>query len=125
MRIAHISPTYGGVGTAAARLHNGLVKIGVDSSLFTTHRFGPNSDLPQVYPMPPANRLLRYADILSKMIDNRFGLTGMTHVSSLFHSYPEFDVIHLHGADSNWFNMNALRRLGRNRVLVWTMHDKH
>lgn len=125
LRIAHISPTYGGIAIAVARLHQGLLKIGVDSQVFRTHESETDNHLPQVAALPSSTRLLHYGDVLTKLINRRFGLRGMIHLSSLFYSFQDFDVIHLHGMDSNRFNLHALRRLSKSHTLVWTMHDKH
>jgi glycosyltransferase involved in cell wall biosynthesis len=125
LRVAHISPTSGGVANAAARLHLGLLGQGIDSHLFTSQQPRPDSDLPQVYALPSSNKPVYYADVLSRRIAGRLGLTGLIHISSLSYSFPGFDIVHLHGMDSNWFNLHALNRLGKKHVLVWTMHDKH
>jgi glycosyltransferase involved in cell wall biosynthesis len=123
-RVAHISPVSGGVANAARRLHQGLLKVGVQSSLYRANASSEQA-ADHIYPFPRPNPLLRYADSASKLVNARMGLTGLTHVSSRFWSFPDADVIHLHGADARWFNLNALKRLGRQRPIVWTMHDQH
>ncbi|MBI5667988.1 MAG: glycosyltransferase [Chloroflexi bacterium] len=123
-RVAHISPTRGGVANAARRLHQGLLKIGVDSRLFLSEADGNDSGQ-HIYPVPNGKRWLRYADVPAKLMHKHFGLTGMFHASSLVWSFPDVDVIHLHGADTVWFNLHVLPRWGRDHALVWTMHDQH
>lgn len=123
-RIAHISPTRGGVANAARRLHQGLLNIGVDSRLFL-NEVKADDPAHHVYRFPNGKRWLAYADVPSQVMHKYFGLLGMIHASSLFWSFPEVDVIHLHGADTSWFNLHALPRFQRDHALVWTMHDKH
>lgn len=124
LRIAHISPARGGVANAARRLHQGLLNIGADSRMFL-NEIDADDPAHRIYALPNKKRWLSYADVPARLMHRHFGLTGMIHVSSLFWSFPDVDVIHLHGADSTWFNLHALPRLKRNHALVWTMHDKH
>ena len=123
LRIAHISPTRGGVANAARRLHLGLLKLGLDSKLFLSE--GQVQPETQTYTVPTPNPLLSPIDKASKVVSKRIGAPGMLNVSSLFWSFPDADVIHLHGAITEWFNLGALNRLSRGHALVWTMHDKH
>lgn len=124
LKVAHLSPRHGGVANAARQIHEGLLDIGVESRLFMSP---PPADDPgrHVYPMPPVNRIGELADRLSRRLEGRTGFTGMTHVTTLFQSFPHFDVIHFHGMDGHWFNLHALPKLDRHHALVWTMHDKH
>jgi glycosyltransferase involved in cell wall biosynthesis len=124
LRVVHISPARGGVANAARRLHQGLLKIGVNSKLFTSQAKSEDA-AQQVYGFPPAKRWTVSADKVAKLAYKRLGLLGMINTSSLFWSFPDADIIHLHGADTDWFNLHALKRLARHHVLVWTMHDKH
>jgi len=125
LRIAHLSPMRGGVANAARRLHQGLLKVGGQSALYMASVPASAGASDHLYPFPKPNRLLHSADSASKLVNTYFGLTGLTHVSSRFWSFPEADVIHLHGADDRWFNLNALKNLGRHHPIVWTMHDQH
>jgi glycosyltransferase involved in cell wall biosynthesis len=125
LRIAHLSPMRGGVANAARRLHQGLRKIGVESALYMASVPTTAHKDDHLRPFPRLNRLLHYADAASKLVNTHVGLTGLTHVSSRFWSFPQADVIHLHGADDRWFNLAALKNLGRERPIVWTMHDQH
>lgn len=124
LRVAHISPARGGVSNAARRLHQGLRQAGVDSKLYVSEvRAGEAAEA--IYPFPTSSGLLAYADSASKIIHKKFGLDGLTHVSSRYWQFPDADIIHLHGAGAGWFNLGALRGLGRRHGLAWTMHDKH
>ena len=125
MRVAHISPSFGGCANAALAIHDGLRKGGVRSSLFVGRLPDSDAHARGIFLHPSSGALLRYLDRWSRRLDRRFGLAGMIHLSSLRWSFPEFNVIHLHGADSSWFNLHVLRRWARHHVLVWTMHDKH
>lgn len=125
MSVAHISPGSGGVATAVRGLHAGLLREGVRSRLFVSALGRGDLEQQHVYPYPSVSRSLRYGDRLSRYINRRLHLTGLIHVSSLFWAFPHFDVIHVHGMDSNWFNLHALKRFSRRHALVWTMHDKH
>jgi glycosyltransferase involved in cell wall biosynthesis len=124
LRVAHISATSGGVANAARRLHLGLLAVGADSTFYTSKAPG-DGRAPHTQAAPQPGRLLHYADQASKLVHERIGLTGLTHVSSLRWAFPGYDVLHFHGAVSNWFNLRALRRLNRHHALAWTMHDKH
>jgi len=125
LRVAHLSPSYGGVANAARQVHAGLLKIGVESRCFVTHPPHSEEPLQHIYGLPRFNRIVEMADHVSMRINSYVGLTGMIHLTSLFRSFPHFDVIHLHGMDSAWFNLHVLPRLDRHHVLVWTMYDKH
>lgn len=120
LNVAHITPANGGVANSARRLHQGLAQAGVNSQLFA-----PKSSADGIYNQPYTNRLLTYADGVSKITQKYLGMAEITNISSLSWSFPGFDIIHLHGADNGWFNFYALRGLARQHVLVWTMHDKH
>lgn len=125
LRVAHLSPSYGGVANAARQLHAGLLKIGVESHFIVTPPPHSKEHLQHVYGLPRFNRIVEMVDRVSMRINRHVGLTGMIHVTSLFRSFPHFHVIHLHGMDSAWFNLHVLPRLDRHHALVWTMHDKH
>ena len=58
LRIAHISPTRGGVANVARRLHQGLLKLGVDSKLFLSE--GQVQPETQTYAVPPRIDALPY-----------------------------------------------------------------
>src|SRR5690554_4660744 len=113
LRVAHLSPMRGGVANAARRLHQTLLKAGVESAMYMASVPAGARQSDHLYPFPHTNRLLRYADSASKLVNTYFGMTGLTHVSSHFWQFPDADVIHLHGANARWFNLNALKRLGR------------
>jgi glycosyltransferase involved in cell wall biosynthesis len=126
LRIAHLSPGRGGVANAAKQLHAGLLSLDITSRLFvvpSVHQ--ADAGLPHIHALPSLNRILDYADSFTRQLDRRVGLSGIVNLSSLFRRFPTFDVIHLHGMDSGWFNLHALPRLERHHALVWTMHDKH
>lgn len=125
LRVAHLSPRYGGVANAARQLHSGLLEIGVESRLFVTPPPDAHDVKQHLYGFPRASRTGELADRAARLIERHFGLTGMTRITSLIQSFPQFDVIHFHGMDSSWFNLHALPRLSRQHALVWTMHDKH
>jgi glycosyltransferase involved in cell wall biosynthesis len=125
LRIAHLSPMRGGVANAALRLHQGLLKAGAPSELYMSSVPAGAQAEAHLYPFPPSNRLLHYADAASKLVNTYFGLTGLTNVSSRFWSFPQTDVIHLHGAADRWFNLAVLKNLGHHRPIIWTMHDQH
>lgn len=125
LRVAHLSPSYGGVANAAKQLHAGLLGLGVASRLFVPSPPKPHERVQHIYGLPRTNRMLEMADRVSRWIDRKTGLGVMTHVSSLFRTFPGFDVVHLHGMDGGWFNLHALQRLDAEHDLVWTMHDKH
>jgi len=121
-RIVHLSPVHGGVANAARNLHRGLLQLKIDSKLFLTDGSPPHLPDPGILRRPA--QYLRPLDQGMRWLNRRFGLTGITHLSSLFWDFPEADVIHLHGMDSDQFNLTALKRW-KQHALVWTMHDKH
>ncbi len=125
LHIAHLSPSSGGVASAAKALHLGLLRIGQNSRLFVPHSGGSPRHLPRACSPLPSNKWLRSADVFLRRIGVHFGLGGMINLSSVFWSFPKYDVITLHGMDCNWFNLQALRRLNQTHALVWRMADKH
>lgn len=125
LRVAHLSPSHGGVANAARQLHAGLLEIGVESRFFSFDAPRQDENLKHVYALPPLHRGLEYADRVSRWIDKKIGLGTLTHATSLFRTFPGSDVVHLHGMDGGWFNLHALQRLDAEHDLVWTMHDKN
>ncbi len=99
--------------------------MGVESRMFVSPHSPRDESLDHIYPLSASNPIMEYADRLTRWIDKRIGLSGMMHVTSLLRSFANFNIVHLHGMDNGWFNLHALKRLNRNHVLVWTMHDKH
>ena len=115
------SGPYGSGGLQAMyRLHLGLRKRGVDSTIACKRR---ELDSPEIYELPRADRIEDFLGTFSW----RLGLNDVHCVSSfkIKKSKPflEADVVNTHGIHTNWFNYLALPGMAQRRPLVMTLHD--
>jgi hypothetical protein len=79
LRVAHLSPSYGGVANAAKQLHAGLLEIGVESRFLSFHAPRQDENLKHVYALPLLHRGLEYADCVSRWIERKIGLDTLIH----------------------------------------------
>jgi glycosyltransferase involved in cell wall biosynthesis len=122
MKVLHInqSDSSGGAAIAGYRLHEGLIKQGIESRLLVGKRTKKND--PLIEPIPRSYRL-EYSEIITKQL----GLNYIHYLGSikiLKHKfYQEADIINLHNLHSNTFSYVTLPKLTENKPAVWTLHD--
>jgi glycosyltransferase involved in cell wall biosynthesis len=138
MRVAHVSSfdISGGAGRAAYRLHRGLLKAGVDSTMFVGSKASAD---PTVQLIPPGKNIL--AKVRRRL---RYGLTTRiisSHTASIAKGHDVFnsdripgatrvadklagfDLVQLHWI--NWFVdlEDFFSQLPPAIPVVWTLHD--
>lgn len=123
MRVLHVnqSDLGGGAGIAGYRLHEGLLRAGVESRLLVGDL---KTDQERVARVPPPNYRLRNAlsHLTSRQGLNYLNLTGSFAIPEHpFYRYA--DVLNFHNLHSGYFNYLALPKLTADKPAVWTLHD--
>jgi glycosyltransferase involved in cell wall biosynthesis len=122
MNILHInqSDLQGGAAVAMGRLHDGLLRLGVSSSIMASIRT-TGSDL--VHPLPPWGR----KDVWLGAITRRLGLLDVNIVSTFdivrTEAYQKADLLHFHALQTGYFNYLAIPALTKTKPAVLTLHD--
>lgn len=128
MRILHLTAHENtGAGRAASRLHQGLLKAGVDSVLLTTQKVSTVSAV--VEPRYRVRLLKDLQPIIVNSVIQKFWQPQQTVFS--INATPSFllsqikslqpDVINLHWIGWDFLKIEDLKQL--NIPLVWTLHD--
>jgi len=126
--ILNTQESFGGAAIAAKRLHEGLLKHGVDSSLFVM-----NKETNELNIYGPDNKLERIISRLRAAIDS-LPLWGYHHRSGLFSvawwnnrklvrriNKSNCDVVHLHWVNAGFLSVQDISRI-KKPVLI-TLHD--
>ncbi len=127
---------FGGAARATYRLHQGLLALGEDSTLFVGRR---ESDDPSVvglrYSLALFDRVQRGARrLLLRRAASKLGMghgPGASHFSDDRTEYgsrvvaqlPPWDVLHLHWISGFVDYLKFFRSVPRDRPIVWTLHD--
>jgi len=145
LRVVHLCvQDCGGAGRAAYRLHKGLEKIGVDSTMLVLNKLTPDASIKV---LPPAEgielkhcidatsydsplwrkQLLRWQKLLGKYPQRPYGLEMFTDVDAGFRlekikEIQEADIVHLHWVAGLMDFEGAPAAFG-NTPVVWTLHD--
>ncbi len=138
MRVVHISTSdiSGGASRAAFQLHQGLRRLGYDSSMFVAFR---HSDDANVFSFrPPMNfrsrfqrrmRRERIARDLNRYRKNRpsgyeaFSDDRSQHGGSILEQIPTSDVINLHWVAGFVDYQSFFQDIPTNIPVIWTLHD--
>lgn len=140
MRIVHVTYTdlQGGAARSAYRLHQGLLRSGVESKMFVECReSGDPSVVGFRYPKDPVTRIRRGArrwflrremGLLSE--GRSVGASLFTddrsrHGAQILEQLPPWDILHLHWISGILDYRKFFERLPQNRPIVWTLHDMH
>lgn len=119
------SARYGGSVIAVDRLHQSLIRAGVDSKVFCGYldQVEPGLEF-EVLPRP---KLLRYCEAIIKRIAREIGLNDVHNLSTFLLkknlSIKETDVLNFHAIHHGYFNFLALPHLTADKPAVYTMHD--
>jgi len=138
LRVVHVNTfdKTGGAARAAYRLHQGLCRLGVDSSMFVAYR---NSNDPSVLAYVPTKKLLarfirrwrrgRISRIFNPYRRNALhAVLNFNSDETLFGAdpwkqLPAADVIHLHWVVQFLDYSSFFASLPGGKQLVWTLHD--
>jgi glycosyltransferase involved in cell wall biosynthesis len=122
MHVLHInqSDINGGAAIAGYRLHQGLIRQGINSSLLTANAL---TDDPQVAIIPRRHRI----EYLLHQITFRLGLHTLHSIGSFEISKEPFfetaDVLNFHNLHSTNFSYLAIPKLTQEKPAVYTLHD--
>ena len=144
MKVVHlITQDFGGAGNAAYRLHKGLQKLGVDSTMIVLDKkscdpsvivvpevqaFSSFCESPESYKSLRMKFLWKYwSDMLATYPDRPTGLEIFTDNSTtvnlnLIQEIKEADIINLHWV-AGMINYKELPSALKNKNIVWTLHD--
>ena len=145
IKIVHLcTQDYGGAGKAAYRLHKGLQKIGVDSTMLVVNKQSGDPSvkiLPSEYLGPVTQcldvptygsplwqqQMLRWQNQLTKYPNRPVGLEMFTDALSdiqldQVQEIRDADIINLHWVAGVLDYPNATLTL-RDKKIVWTLHD--
>ncbi|WP_448381370.1 glycosyltransferase family 4 protein [Gloeomargarita sp.] len=123
MNVLHInqSDVGGGAAVAGYRLHQGLLRQGIDSKLLVGI---PQTTDPRVARVPRRNYPLTG---LLKNITDGLGLNYVSHLATWkipsHKFYQEADILNLHNLHTGYFNYLFLPHLTRHKPAVYTLHD--
>ena len=134
LRVAQVSTTdlVGGAGLAATRLHDALLKRGVESRMLVVIRRSKDDTVSALKPfalLPGfASRILFG---ISRKIQHRrrstggglFSLDRVYYGRDLLRQLPNSNLIHLHWIVDMLDYTTALPELARRAPLIWTFHD--
>lgn len=122
MQVLHInqSDILGGAAIAGYRLHQGLLKQGIDSKMLVGTM---KTDCDRIAPVPRNPRL--------ENIINRFTkYSGLNHINffSSFNIpkhkfYQDADILNFHNLHTGYFNYLAIPTLTKTKPAIFTLHD--
>lgn len=122
----------GGGSKVAYNLKNELKKRGHYSSIFVAKKFSDDKD---VFYIQRLNILFKLIKKITKRDANRYirekidkvfaSDIDFYNIKGLFKSrqYKEADIIHCHNLHGGFFNLSALKKISKDKPLVWTLHD--
>lgn len=121
MKILQIAHDYSltGAGIAAAQLHAGMIKAGMDSRMVVYKKAVGDA----CEALPERKIVMRTLDRIAEAVNKRLNAVPLTNVSSLFWSFQDREVLNFHSISMRWFNLHKLNMLARRHELVLTMHD--
>ena len=138
LKVVHISTfdIQGGAARAAYRLHTGLRRLGLDSSMLVRYRTVSDNSVVSVVDPSTAN-LPREAFLLEQVIQQQYMNTHRSDFGNTVFSlpYPGYDlsaisyvqtadVIHLHWVAYYQSPVTIHKLLATGKPVVWTLHDQ-
>lgn len=118
----------GGAGRAALRLHNGLIKIGEDSTLFVKQKKTDNEKVIKLDSPESGNKTIAsYQKIFSTIYPENTMCSAMYPGlgSTNLEKVRSFDIINLHWIPSlvSLEDISEMHTMGK--AIVWTLHDQN
>ncbi|MBD2777365.1 glycosyltransferase family 4 protein [Iningainema tapete] len=130
LKVLHIN-TWGGIGgafIAANRLHEGLLKLSIDSQL-AYGRVINNSDS-EIKELSEYIKINQNQNIIERFwikFFKKLGLNDIGNISSFKlknHQYfQQANIINFHNLHSDYFSYLALPELTASKPTIWTLHD--
>ena len=134
MRVLHINTEekIGGAARAAHRIHQGLLKAGIDSHMLVMHKESDEDNIWEYSASRNKNvskikkRLNSYSDLLWMRLSgvstrNPWSLNNPIFDSNIVDFVDDFDIINLHWINAGMVDLRMLSQL--KKPIVWTMHD--
>ncbi|PSB32752.1 glycosyltransferase family 4 protein [Chlorogloea sp. CCALA 695] len=129
LSVLHIN-TWGGIGgafIASDRLHQGLVDLGIDSTLAYGKIFNnSDSSLKASKTYKKLEQPNKFERVLSKGC-KKIGLNDIGNISSLLLAKKDYfnraSILNFHNLHSDYFSYLALPNLTEDKAAVWTLHD--
>jgi len=134
MKILHISTYYnkGGAAIAAKRLHEGLLKIGADSTFYSYYKPNINVTAKNVIWHSLPNKIKSAKIILENKLKllkypehKKFGQYSANYLPSFIlpvKIIEKFDIINFHWINAGFINIKELKKL-KGKKIFWTLHD--
>ena len=124
--------TRGGAAKVAYDLHRGLRKLGHQSHMFVKLKYSNDPDVHEMKWLNPLNRLAKHItgkDIGNVLVNKIRPL--LANDIEYFKSdkiletreFKEADIIHCHNLHGNYFQLDTLEKIAREKPIVWTFHD--
>jgi glycosyltransferase involved in cell wall biosynthesis len=127
--IVNESDTKGGAARAALRLHNALMKLGVDSNMLVQNKYG--SALNVVGPVSRWQKIkVKMGAFIESLPVTLYRNRTKTHFSSAWLSNSRMvkrinsfnaDIVHLHWINSGMLGVSDVNKI--HAPVIWTMHD--
>jgi glycosyltransferase involved in cell wall biosynthesis len=125
MKVVHFSTSdsFGGSAQSAKRIHQGLVRQGLESKMIVRDKHG---DSPLIYPIAP-NKYIRGLDRLFDRLSGKIGLQYLFVPSNLFlrnrKIIKQADIFQLYNIHGGYFATSTLYSLSQVAPIVWRLSD--
>ncbi len=118
--ILGMSDIYGGAAIASYRVHQGLLKAGVDSRMIVGYR---GLQDPRIEQAPMPGWLNRKAEVVARNLGVKFTTIQSSKRIASMPAFRDADAVNLHNLHGRWFNYLALPKLLATKPAVFTLHD--
>jgi glycosyltransferase involved in cell wall biosynthesis len=105
----------GGASRIAMDLHDGILKAGHQSFVFTGKK-ETSSDLIKEIRRP------LWRKVFSKLMSNDIDFFNTDYLMSL-NEFKTADIVHFHNLSGWYFNLTTLKKMSQLKPVVWTLHD--
>lgn len=130
------SDAMGGAAKAAYRIHSGVRKIGIDSTLFVKDKLTNDDSVTCLRDFCPNGKLFTAFDWIATKIKNKwqhfiwsnYNTNKSTFLSDLRStrifgalSASRYDLLHIHWINQRFLPIGILKKI--HRPIIWTLHD--
>jgi len=125
MKVVHFSTSdsFGGSAQSANRIHQGLMREGLQSKMIVRDKY---SDSPHIHPIAP-NKYIRALDRLFDRFSGEIGLQYLYVPSNILlrnrKAIKQADIIQLFNIHGGYFATNTLLSLSKVAPIVWRLSD--
>lgn len=123
MKVLHLNyyENYGGAAKAVNRIHQGLIREGIDSKILVVKKETKDKSIIEVSTLySQKNKLFFLLKRLARKIKILVNLSDESLLINVLENI-DFDILHLHWVSDGYVSFNELVKL--NKPIVWTMHD--